>query len=151
MTDIEKFEKAVLNAYEKMCAGKAHLTPYTNHVKDAASELLALAREGYVCREEKWDEVETTAKNEFLRGYEEGKKEYESLPKVRGWVARDMDGELNFFGAELGDGAPIYNGDLGVWGNATDNKINISRESGPFGDLNYYDDPVEVELLVRRV
>lgn len=84
-------------------------------------------------------------------GYIKCAKEYESLPKVRGWVARDMDGELNFFGSELGDGSPIYNGDLGVWGNATDNKINISRESGPFGDLNYYDDPVEVELLVRRV
>lgn len=84
-------------------------------------------------------------------GYIKCAKEYESLQKIRGWVARDMDGELNFFGAELGDGSPIYNGDLGVWGNATDNKINISRESGPFGDLNYYDDPVEVELLVRRV
>lgn len=81
----------------------------------------------------------------------EVRQEYESLPKVRGWVARDMDGELNFFGAELGDGSPNYNGDLGVWGNATDNKINISRESGPFGDLNYYDEPVEVELLIRKI
>lgn len=82
MTDIEKFEKAVLNAYEKMCAGKAHLTPYTNHVKDAASELLALAREGYVRREEKWDEVETTARNQYLRGYGDGKAEaLKDLPR----------------------------------------------------------------------
>jgi hypothetical protein len=84
-------------------------------------------------------------------GYIKALEEYESHPKVHGWVARDMDGELNFFGSELGDGAPRYNGDLGLWGNATDNKINISRESGPFGDLNYYDEPVEVELLIRRV
>lgn len=83
--------------------------------------------------------------------FEVAKTVLESLPKVHGWVARDMDGELNFFGSELGDDAPIYDGDLGMWGNATDNKINISRESGPFGDLNYYNEPVEVELLVRKI
>lgn len=143
MTGIEKFEKAVLNAYEKMCAGKAHLTPYTNHVKDAASELLALAREGYVRREEKWDEVETTAKNEFLRGRKECAEEYESLPKVHGWVARDHSGI-----PKIHEYKPYRNENCGIWDNI-DAKIVIPRSLFP--EITWESEPIEVELLVRRV
>lgn len=83
-------------------------------------------------------------------GYIKALAEINKLPKVHGWVARDEDAELHFFGTELGDGMPCYNEECGTWGNATCNMINISRESGPFGDLKYTDDPIEVELLIRK-
>lgn len=143
MTDIEKFEKAVLNAYEKMCAGKAHLTPYTNHVKDAASELLALAREGYVRREEKWYEVETTAKNEFLRGRKECAEEYESLPKIRGWwVARDENGDLWAF--EMRPRRTEHS-----WWDRDYTRLYLDKDDFP--EITWKSEPVEVELLIRMV
>ncbi len=86
----------------------------------------------------------------YREGYIKALAEINKLPKIHGWVARDEDAELHFFGSELGDGKPCYDEDYGAWGNATCNMINISREAGPFGDLKYTDVPIEVELLIRK-
>lgn len=42
--ELSEFEEATLKAFDKMCAGEKHLTPRTNHIQEAAAELLALAR-----------------------------------------------------------------------------------------------------------
>ena len=43
--DLSKFEMATLKAFDKMFAGEKHLTPRTDHVKEAAAELLAIAKD----------------------------------------------------------------------------------------------------------
>ena len=72
-------------------------------------------------------------------------------PKIRGWVARDEDGILNFFSSECGDGEPIYDTESGTWGNATGEKIEIVHPSGAFGDLSFIDEPIEVELTITTI
>jgi len=71
--------------------------------------------------------------------------------KIRGYVARDFDGTLHFFSSEFGDGEPCYDSDTGTWGIATGECLDISNHSGDFGDVNYYDQPVPVELIIKRV
>lgn len=77
--------------------------------------------------------------------------EKEQSPKIKGWVARDSDATLHFFSSECGDGEPIYDGDSGTWGNATSEMIELPHQTSPFGHLNYWDDPIEVELEIHRV
>lgn len=70
-------------------------------------------------------------------------KEYESLPKIHGWVARDKSGDLDLYGdipsrvngqfiADSGSGRMFLDNDL-------------------FPDLTWADEPREVELLIRKV
>lgn len=78
-------------------------------------------------------------------GYIKCAEEYESIPKVRGWVARDEDKTLNVF---LDDYCP----DRGecVW--LGERKIRLERKGTKvFSEITWESEPVEVELLVRRV
>lgn len=95
----------------------------------------------YIPARQKLDELRT-----FIESLEK-----EQSPKIKGWVARDSDGTLHFFSSECGDGEPIYDGDTGTWGNATSEMIELPHQTSPFGDLNYWDDPIEVELTIHRV
>ena len=89
----------------------------------------------------------SNALNDVLSFIESLEKE----PNIKGYVARDEDATLHFFSSECGDGEPIYDKDYGAWGIATGEMIELPRQSGPFGDLSYRDEPVEVELTIHRV
>ena len=72
-------------------------------------------------------------------------------PKIKGWVARDKDATLHFFSSEFGDGEPIYCENCEMWNNATGEKIELLHQSDPFRELKFTDEPIEVELIVRKV
>lgn len=73
---------------------------------------------------------------------------HQGLPKFHGWVARQPDGSLWLFSEK-----PYFNRCLNEWGTA----LNEERELGDitdstiFSDLTCESEPVEVELLIRRV
>lgn len=78
-------------------------------------------------------------------GYIAACKEYESLPKIHGWVARDKNGELNLFPGEPYRAEGRY---LRCWYNdggfcRIDSKL--------FPEITWKSEPVEVELLIRKV
>jgi hypothetical protein len=84
-------------------------------------------------------------------GYIKALTEINSLPKIRGYVARDEDGTLHFFSSECGDGEPIFDTESGTWGIATMEMLEIVHPNGEFGELSFKDDPIEVELLIKKV
>lgn len=64
---------------------------------------------------DKYGNSEDIDLNEKRReGYIKALAEINKLPKVHGWVARDEDAELHFFGTELGDGMPCYDEECGT-------------------------------------
>ena len=77
--------------------------------------------------------------------------EVNSLPKIRGYVARDEDGTLHFFSSDCGDGEPIFDTESGTWGIATMEMLEIVHPNGEFGELSFKDEPIEVELLINKV
>lgn len=78
------------------------------------------------------------------KGYIKACKEYESLQKVRGWVARDKYGSLNLFGDK-----PIRFED-DTFGNIKGSgMIFLNDELLP--EVTWESGPVEVELLVRKI
>lgn len=80
-------------------------------------------------------------------GFRKACEEYESLPKIRGWVARDEDGEVAFF---YGDNNKPIRNEFGVWRNAADEYIHLDSWSFPEIERTH-NEPVEVELLIRKV
>ena len=72
--------------------------------------------------------------------------ELESLPKIRGWVARQIEGDLFWFSHR-----PRYNFDSGSWEAEFGGESKLEIDETIFNGLSYYDDPVEVELLIRKV
>lgn len=89
----------------------------------------------------------------FGIGFIEGMVEYrnsmqeEPTAKIRGWVARQPEGELWLF-AE----SPYYNSSLGSWGTAIGGeRVLEGINTTMFKDLNFYDEPIEVELIIRKV
>jgi len=73
----------------------------------------------------------------FYDGYIKCAEEYESLPKIRGWVAKGVpDGNLRLYGNDM-----CY----GNW-------ITIPEEvSNDLKKVGSFDEPVEVELLIRKI
>lgn len=75
-----------LSEFEKAVGAEIFDSPFNAEqikvIKEESAKLLKLAREGYVPREEKWSEVEKTAKAEFIRGTDFGRVEVlKDLPK----------------------------------------------------------------------
>ena len=82
--------------------------------------------------------------NSSRQGYIKACEEYESLPKVRGWVARDKYGSLNLFG----DKPTRFEDD--TFGNIKGSgMIFLNDELLP--EVTWESEPVEVELLIRKV
>ena len=79
--------------------------------------------------------------------FEVAKTVLESLPKVHGWVARDKSGSLNLHSFPPRRVYP------GIWCyNPLDlNQDNIRLDDKILPEITWESEPVEVELLVRRV
>lgn len=76
-------------------------------------------------------------------GYIKALEEIEELPKIKGWVARDGDGELSFYECK-----PKREKVFHYW-----KKIgwfaDLNRKN--FRDLTWADNPIQVELLIRKI
>ena len=79
--------------------------------------------------------------------YDLGLNAKDSAPKIKGWVARDKDGELSFFSEH-----PIRFEDCGTkWcvpGACIVCHLGFNES---FSDLKWEDEPIEVELTINRV
>ena len=82
--------------------------------------------------------MEIDANAHKREGYIKALTEIEDLPKIRGWVARDDDGELGLFPAE-----PAR--DLGRWGFYP----KFVLEPTNFSGITWKSEPIKVELLIR--
>ena len=76
------------------------------------------------------------------------KERYESLPKIRGWVARDKNGTLAFHTGAAPVRMKEFSSRKEIWDNFGSG-MNISKSM--FTDLTWRDNPIEVELLIRKV
>lgn len=84
-------------------------------------------------------------RNAFRKGYKECYKEIESLPKLRGWVTKTDDGVTLFHTTS----AKPEKGEMCWFGNEGDTIIDT--ENNLFPELTFNDEPIEVELLIRKV
>lgn len=93
--------------------------------------------------EEQLEDIVNTEDNKNLSFIESPEKK--QSPKIKGWVARDKNGKLNFF---LGKPRKIINTQgQEYW-------IGHGRMKQPnefFPDLRWEDDPIEVELTIHIV
>ena len=66
--------------------------------------------------------------------------------KIRGWVARQPEGGLWLF-----QEPPYYNSDIGSWGTAIGNEWELEHiDTTMFKDLEFFDEPMEVELTISK-
>ena len=84
-----------------------------------------------------------TSRAKERRGYIKCAEEYESLPKIRGWVATNLGGVPQFF-----LGKPYRDMEFEVWKNMGEE---ISLPYNSFPEITWESEPVEVELLIRKV
>lgn len=70
------------------------------------------------------------------------------LPKIRRWVARQPDGSLWLFAEK-----PYFNRDFNEWGTAIgrEGELEDITDSTIFSDLTWESEPVEVELLIKKI
>ena len=117
-------------------------TEYDKYGNAETVDLNAGRREGYI---RAMTEMRGLAKK---FGEREAKLilDFEKLPKLHGWVARQPDGTLWLFE----ECRPCLV--LGEWGTAIGGERELDGiDTDEFADLTYDSEPVEVELLVRKV
>lgn len=71
----------------------------------------------------------------------------EVLPKIKGWIARDLCGTVNLHSKK-----PVWKEDFQMWECGEDfYPIEDCLEGNTmFPELNYYDNPIEVEITIKR-
>ena len=133
---------------------------YGNHVQealqmgiDALTKLTSRLRnkESYVSRAERekgCEDIILEEKTRCLREIQIVKEKYESLPKIRGWVARDKDGTLAFHTGAAPVRMKEFSSRKEIWDNFGSG-MNISKSMFP--EILWESDPVEVELLIRKI
>ena len=73
---------------------------------------------------------------------------YDPNPTLRGWVARQPDGSLWLFAEK-----PYFNRDFDEWGTAIggERELEDITDSTVFSDLTWESEPIEVELLIKKI
>ena len=96
------------------------------------------------------------AKSSYLQGAQDFLGKQESKPEskqeskqetvIQGWVARDAGGFISLFSY-----CPdrVMHDNLGFWGH-NDGSDEIDLPKNSFPDLTWSDDPIEVELIIKR-
>ena len=71
----------------------------------------------------------------------------EVLPKIKGWIARDLCGTVN-----LHNKKPVWKEDFQMWECGEDFYPieDCLEENTMFPELNYYDNPIEVEITIKH-
>lgn len=82
----------------------------------------------------------------FKRAYQLGKQEKDADTVVQGWVARDSSGFISLF-SYLPKRSTHTN--VGYWG-CDDGRDEIDLPKSLFPDLTWKEDPIEVELIIKR-
>lgn len=72
-------------------------------------------------------------------------EEYESLPKIHGWVARDGDDKKRLC---LFTEPPVRFEDMWL---PEEDRIYLFLDNSLFPEITWESEPVEVELLIRKV
>ena len=85
----------------------------------------------------------------FEKGKAQARDEFNNLPKIKGWVARDKDGENPSELAIFTGLSPNRLQRAGWWENRGDSWMAIPDDMFP--DIKWEDDPVEVELIIKRI
>ena len=71
----------------------------------------------------------------------------EHIAKICGWVARQPEGDLWLFAEP-----PYFNREIESWGTAIGGERELEGiDTTMFKDLHYYDEPIEVELIIKRI
>jgi len=78
---------------------------------------------------------------ERREGYIKALTEVNSLPKIKGWVARDSDGCLNYFNSKPLRGEASW----------VMPQNPMALNGADFPDLRWEDEPIEVKLLIKKV
>lgn len=89
--------------------------------------------------DETWD-----INKQYREPYIKALKEIESLPKIKGWVTRDLGNEIE---SNLFTEKPIR-GEFN-WFVSNGDIIRLNRNIFP--ELKWEDEPIEVELLIRKL
>lgn len=73
--------------------------------------------------------------------------EKERMPKIKGWIARDLCGTVNLHSKK-----PVWKEDFQMWECGEDFYPieDCLEENTMFPELNYYDDPIEVEITIKQ-
>lgn len=79
----------------------------------------------------------------FDRAYALGKQEKDADTVTQGWVARDKDNNLFIYSDKP---KRVYDGEFSRWEGLCLDTISNSL----FPDLTWDDDPIEVELIIKR-
>lgn len=82
----------------------------------------------------------------FDRAYALGKQEKDADTVIQGWMGRDKDGFISLF---LYRPDRVIHDDLGYWG-YDDNRYEIDIPQSLFPDLTWDDEPIEVEIIIKR-
>lgn len=71
----------------------------------------------------------------------------EVLPKIKGWIARDLCGTVNLHSKK-----PVWKEDFQMWECGEDFYPieDCLEENTMFPELNYYDNPIEVEITIKH-
>lgn len=82
----------------------------------------------------------------FIYGLLQGMSVIESFPKIQAWIARDSTEGLGLYG-EKPERINNYE-----WRSDSESYMNLTYEpKAKFPELKWEDEPIEVELLIRKV
>lgn len=81
----------------------------------------------------------------FDRAYALGKQEKDADTVIQGWMARDADGDLNFYYDKPRREKAVWD-EPQYWIGETQ----IDLDPDLFPDLTWDDDPIEVEIVIKR-
>lgn len=86
---------------------------------------------------------QSVERNAFRKGFKACSKTIESLPKTKGWVAKDKVGHVILF-----EEHPNREEFEGKWCSIYGS---IYLESDSFTELTWEDEPIEIELIIRKL
>lgn len=97
-----------------------------------------------IARRNSFDRALVKAANNFafFRGYRFGKQEKDADTVIQGWVARDESGDLYMYICK-----PKKISNLGYWDGDV---VDVAPSNNLFPDLTWSDNPIEVEIIIKR-
>lgn len=104
-----------------------------------------------IARKNSFDRALVKAANNFafFRGYRFGKHEKDAYAVIQGWVCRDKKGDKSKFISDLSLATmkPKRGKEMEMW---YDLGKYIPLNTNLFPDLTWDDDPIEVEIIIKR-
>lgn len=134
-TEIEKLDDKYRTVRVNGTIQQAKEADLVVHVLHQLSNFIESLEKEQSCGEIEDDAMYQTLKIWLEKGKTQARDEFNNLPKIKGWVARDIHGTLRLYGNDAADGMGIRTGEL----------------PSPYKELMSEDEPIEVELTIHRV